>query len=217
MAKNNTELQLLENYRVALLNIESVSEIKLVLEEYGYDDQKIEEGKSLYKTAREKYDINKEETEKERSSSVHFLNSYKSIIKIYTNHRKIAKVALMEHKNLWGLFKINGIFPSSYLETMEYAKTFYNQTKINTEVNHLLNRFKITSKEIEEQLKNLEEVEQLKAEYEKNKGISQDATQQKNKALADISKWMRIFYSVSKIAFSDRPQLLEVLMKTGKK
>lgn len=217
MAKNNSELKMLENYRVALLNVENTPEIKSVLEGYGYDNKKIEEGRNLFQIAKEKYNRNKEETDKERASYVVYSNLYESTIKIYKNHRKIAKVALMQHKDLWGLFKINGTLPANYLEVMEYAKTFYKQANINEEISHLFNIFKINSKDIDSQLENLAQIEELKAEYGKNKGISQDATQQKNKAFAELSEWMRIFYSVSKIAFLDRPQLLESLMKTAKK
>lgn len=217
MARIKSELHTLEKYAIAFLNIEGMPEVKSVLEDYGYDASKIEEGKKLYKEAKDKFAYNKEESEKEKIVYKSFSDLYHTTIKTYQKHRKIAKVALMNHKDVWSLLKINGTLPSTYLETKECAKTFYIQAHENHQVKPILNQFKITQEEIDTQLSNIEKIELLKAEYSSAKGRSQDATQQKNKAFMAIYEWMRVLYAVAKIAFMDRPQLLESLMKVVKK
>ncbi|MEX2429370.1 MAG: hypothetical protein WD577_14070 [Bacteroidales bacterium] len=41
------------------------------------------------------------------------------------------------------------------------------------------------------------------------KGISQKATDAKNKAINTLSKWMTQFFSVSRNAFKEEPQMME--------
>lgn len=216
MAKSITELQVLENSRVALHNVDTMLEVKYALIEYGYNNEKIEEGNSLYRVAKEKFDTNKDETNRERTSYDKFSELYDEVVKKYMAHRKIAKVALIEDKNVWEVLKLSGIFPNGYLPVMEVIRTFYKQAKANISIAEKLNLFKIKIEDIDAQLVLLDKVESLKAEYEKSKGRSQDATQQKNKALSELNQWMRVFYAVSKIALSDRPQLLSSLMKNVK-
>jgi len=59
-------------------------------------------------------------------------------------------------------------------------------------------------------------VEDKRAIYLREKGESEDATQKKDKAFAEIDRWMSDFYAVARIALEDRPQLLEALGKVVK-
>jgi hypothetical protein len=43
------------------------------------------------------------------------------------------------------------------------------------------------------------------------KGISQNSTNVKKKAMSALTKWMTQFFSISRNAFKDEPQLLEAL------
>jgi hypothetical protein len=56
-------------------------------------------------------------------------------------------------------------------------------------------------------------VEIARSAYLREKGESQDATQLKDKAFANLDDWMSEFYAVAKIALEDSPQLLESLGK----
>lgn len=91
-----SELKYLENYRLLFVNLEEVQDLKSEMAEYGYDDQKIAEGKALYDKTQSLYNKNKQETAEEREAYAHFAQSYEEMKKSYAKHRKIAKVALMK-------------------------------------------------------------------------------------------------------------------------
>ena len=57
-------------------------------------------------------------------------------------------------------------------------------------------------------------MEQAYADYQKEKGESQQATKDKNNAFDALDKWVVRFFKVAKIALEDKPQLLESLGKT---
>ncbi|KGN82840.1 hypothetical protein HW49_00680, partial [Porphyromonadaceae bacterium COT-184 OH4590] len=63
------------------------------------------------------------------------------------------------------------------------------------------------------QLTLLEEVKKKYSDYLKEKGESQQATKDKDEALAKLEKWVREFYAITKIALEDKPQLLESVGK----
>lgn len=57
------------------------------------------------------------------------------------------------------------------------------------------------------------QTQQAYADYIREKGESQQATQDKNKAFDAVTKWVSEFYAVAKIALEDQPQLLESVAK----
>lgn len=214
--ERRTELQLLENYRVAFQNIKEVELLRTELAEYGYDDANITQGKALYDKAQQLFDKNKQETEEEKLAYKHFAKAYDELAKTYSKHRKIAKVALMNQRELWSVFRIEGAEPDAYLQWIDDARAFYHQAKTNETAQSLLTQFKLQQPDVDIQISKIAEVQTLRAAYEKERGESQDATQNKNKALAEIALWMREFFAVAKIALDDHPQLLESLKKVVK-
>ncbi|WP_264844920.1 hypothetical protein [Capnocytophaga catalasegens] len=76
-----------------------------------------------------------------------------------------------------------------------------------------LKQLKINEEDVKNQLQELPEVEKAYATYLQEKGESQQATRDKNKAFETLDKWVSKFHKVAKIALEDRPQLLEALGK----
>lgn len=208
-----SELHYLENYRLLFTNLDEVPTLKNEMAEYGYNDEKIAEGKKLYESTLALYNQNKQETSEERETSAKFATAYEALKKEYAKHRKIAKVALMNHPELWQTFSIKGTASDAYLKVMEDAKTLYTQTKNHEVAKPLLATFKLTESIADTQLQKISEVETLKASYEKEKGESQQATKNKDQAFAELDKWVKDFYNVAKIALDDQPQLLESVGK----
>ncbi|WKS95667.1 hypothetical protein [Riemerella columbina] len=208
-----SELQYLENYRVLFTNLEEVQDLKTELADYGYDDAKIAEGKALFDHTQQLYDQNKQETAEEKEAYAQFSDAFSTLKKAYSKHRKVAKVALMKKPELWKTLALDGSLSAAYLKAMQEIKTFYQQAQSHSEAKPLLEKFKINKEAVDTQVAQIEKVETLRAKYEKEKGENQNATQQKNKAFADLSDWVREFYAVAQIALDDRPQLMESIGK----
>lgn len=208
-----SELQILENFRLAFANFDSEPTIKSEMNDLGYDETKMLEGKTLFEKAVTLYNTNKQETAEEKEAYAKFAQAYEATNTLYRKHRKYAKVALMKKTELWSVLSISKPTSKAYLKWFDEVKMFYEQGKSHPEAQPLLEKYKVTTEAINKQLENLQNLADLRAKYEKEKGESQDATQQKNKAFEDISEWMREFYAVAKIALDDRPQLLQVIGK----
>lgn len=92
-------------------------------------------------------------------------------------------------------------------------RLFYDMLHNNRELLSALQRLKITTDHVNQQLANVTNVQTVYAAYVQEKGESQQATQDKSKAFDEVSKWVSEFYSVAKIELDDQPQLLESIAK----
>ena len=90
-------------------------------------------------------------------------------------------------------------------------KTFYNGVGSNPTHLAKLLVFKITEEEITVCISEINAIETTRTLYLREVGESQEATREKDKALAELEEWMSDFYAVAKIAMEDQPQLLESL------
>ena len=211
--KTLSEAETLEQYRVALENAESQTEIATIMAEFGYDETLIAEGKALFTKTREAYDLNKKEDDETSESYTNFTTLKENLAKTYTLHRKKGKIIFRKDTITLNKLSLTGSLPTSYIKWLETVKKFYTVASSDTEIQNKLVRLKLTTEELNGTIQLISNLEQARSEYLREKGESQDSTKLKDKAFAEIDDWMSEFYAVAKIALEDNPQLLESLGK----
>lgn len=211
--KTISEAKTLEQYRVTFENTESQPKIASTMAEYGYDSTKVAEGKALYDTTRLAFDSNKTETDQEAAAYAVFASKEDQLDKIYSEHRRKAKVVFRKDSVTADKLEISGSVPLAYIKWLESVRKFYTISVSNTDIQNNLSRLKITPDGLNTAQALIPEVEAARAAYLKEKGESQDATALKDSAFARLDDWMSEFYAVAKIAMEDNPQLLEALGK----
>ena len=205
--------QMLRNFGAMFENLSKEGDLKTELAEYGYDENKISEGKALYNEARKYFDINLKETREETSASLAFQEKYQNIQKKYSVHRKKARIIFEENEEALRQLKLKGNASRAIASAMEEMRAFYQLLDTTPSLLTPLKQLKISEQDVKSQLQEFPEVEKAYASYLQEKGESQQATKDKNKAFEALDKWMSKFYKVAKIALEDRPQLLEALGK----
>ena len=218
MSKNlrTSEVQTLEQYRVAFENTASQPQISATMAEYGYDSATMAIGKALYDETRLSFDSNKKETDEEAAAYATFAAKEDQLSKIYAEHRKKAKVVFRNDTVTADMLEISGSLPQAYIKWLEIVKKFYNVALADSNIQSWLSRLKVTPNDLTAAQALIPEVEAARATYLKEKGESQDATTKKDTAFAKLDDWMKEFYAVAKIAMEDNPQLLEALGKVVK-
>lgn len=202
-----------QNYGNIFENISKNETLKNELAEYGYDSEEIAKGKALYDVATEKLDINKTETAEEKLAYDQFRKKFEALKKSYTTDRKKVKIIYKNEAATLSILGVKGTASIRITEFLDGVDTLYKQLKASEDLRKPLARLKITEEHITAQLEALEEVKTAYNAYTKEKGESQQATKDKDKALADLEKWVREFYAIAKIALEDQPQLLESIGK----
>lgn len=208
--------QMLQNFGAMFENLSKEGDLKTELAEYGYNDAKIAEGKALYDEARKTFDANIKETREESSASLAFQEKYQNVQKTYSTHRKKARIVFEENEEALRQLKLKGSAARAIAASMEEMRAFYQLLDTTPHLLSALKQLKITEEDVKNQLKEFPEVEKAYAVYLQEKGESQQATRDKNKAFEALDKWVSKFYKVAKIALEDRPQLLETLGKSVK-
>lgn len=208
-----SESALLEQYRVALDNAESQSEIATVMADLGFDSAEIAEGKAILAETRQAYDFNKTEDDETSAAYADFSSKKQQLEETFNIHRKKAKVVFRNDALSADKLAISGAMPRTYLKWLEAAKKFYSAAIADTIIQAKLARLKLTPADLEAATNQIADLETARAAYLQEKGESQNATKSKDAAFAKLEDWMSEFYAVARIGLEDKPQLLESLGK----
>lgn len=213
MGKRISETQLIQNYGVLFKNAKFESVLAGELAEYGYDTATIEQGEALYNTLLEKYNTNKTESAQETTAYAAFDVALENTLAIYSTDRKKAKIVFKDQPDVLKNLQLKGSAPVRNATLIDTMRLFYETLNNYPELQTPLQRLKITPQHVNNQLANVTQTQQAYANYIREKGESQQATQDKNKAFDAVTKWVNEFYAVAKIALEDQPQLLESVAK----
>lgn len=211
--RTTSELDLLEQYRVALDNAESQPEIASSLAELGYDTTMISEGKTILNQTTTAYNHNQTEDDETNQAYGKFIELKKEVEAAYGQHRKKVKVIYRNEPITLEAFGMKGSMAQAYAKWVNMMKKFYTIATTDTEVQNKLARLKITPEELQAVQAKIAELESARGNYLREKGESQEATRTKDAAFVKIDDWMSEFYAVAKIGLEEKPQLLEALGK----
>ena len=211
-----SEGNFVEQSRVALTNVETQPSILSAMQPFGYTAEKLEQGKSLLQNAKNALSFNQQEDNETIAARADFDALRDELDQAYRMDRKKAKVAFRKDPQVLQMLGLIGAAPRAYVKWVEGLKKFYNTASGNDTIGQGLATMLISAEAINERMTKITALEAARAEYLREIGESQDATKQKDKAMAELDDWMRDFYAIAKIALEDQPQLLEALGKKVK-
>lgn len=205
--------QILQDFGALFLNLTKETELATEMASYGYDKEKVAEGKALYDKANELYLKNKKENADETTASLEYRKKLDELLEIYTNHRKRAKVVFRDQADTLKLLALSGSASRNRAGLLKEIEILYVNLNNNETLLNEVKIMKISAEDIKYQIQRLNDVQTAHANYLQEKGESQQATKDKNEAFAKLEKWVRNLYAVAKIALEDKPQLLEGIGK----
>ncbi|MFA9370268.1 MAG: hypothetical protein ACERIH_00990 [Labilibaculum antarcticum] len=206
-----SESKFFERVRIALTNAESHYEIKAALIEYGVNETFIAEGWQVFNRAKETWERNKMEGAETKLSSNAYHNAYTKLEMKFKRHRDLSLILCKRDPDMQILLGIKGRFPVTYNKFFDTVKLYYTSIITIPEVQTKIAVIKITPEVATSQLAELDHLLTLRANYDKEKGESQDSTVSKNTDLHELCEWMDHFDILAEIALYDKPQRLEVL------
>lgn len=209
--KSLTQVQMLENYRIALANVEKHAEIAEDMAQYGYNATLLEEGKSLCESARLVFDEHIKVKQATFDAKTELNVKLEQLNVAYTLQRKKARIIFRKDKAMLAKLELNGRLAKGYVKRVETMKTFYHTVQSDASIQSKLARLKIENIDIATGLLRLKALETARSAYVIKLGERQESTQTKDNALRLLKDWMIEFFLVAKIAMHDKPQLLEVL------
>ena len=194
-----------------LTNAQEHSEISAALDAFGYDAAALAEGQALLDTARGLYDAQIREYGEQHAATQTLDDATKAADKVYAAHRRLAKIAFKGDAQRKTDLHLNERKPEAFNPWYEQARHFYTALLADADAQTQLARYKVTLESIQTAQAQVEQVMSLKNTQEKEKGEAQEATQQRDAAIAALDEWLGDFRVVARIALEDTPQLMEAL------
>lgn len=214
--KSQSEISILQDYRIALENTVSNELISETMAEFGYDDTLLSEGRNLLDETFHVYKVNTIEDQETREVSKIVNDLWDQIEDMYSLDRKKARVVFMDDPEIMKNLQIVGPEPRVVDKWLEMVSSFYTTFLENEKLKMRVAILKITPERCKKALSIIDDLFEGRRKYRNEIGESQNATQVKNQAFEKLDNWMKRFYATARIALEDQPQLLESLSKTVK-
>ncbi len=195
----------------AITNALGSEEIKSAMAAYGYDEARLQKGDDLYNKASELQTLQVKEYG-DQYSATDAMNLARALAnKIYMEHLKIARIALVGDRGAGASLELDGLRKVTFSGWLQQAKTLYTNALASPDVTTALGRFGITQEKLEAGQQLVDEVEQKLNVQLLEKGEAQNATQERDEAFEELEGWMGDFIAIARIALADKSQYLEVL------
>jgi hypothetical protein len=208
-SRSLTQAATLEFYRVALTNAKSNPKIMEILTQNGLSEEILEEGSNLLSIAREA--SNSADLKRTQLSETY--KSYSKVMAVieerFLTDRKKADMAFLNDEEAQDKLNLNTRFDRSYVKMIGIIRNFYTTLSEDQSLAEQLGKFGLSQEKVNSMLASIAELEDARANFINEKGISQDATNAKKKAFSDLNKWMSRFLAFTKTALKHQPQLME--------
>ena len=196
---------------VAIGNVLDDPLLAAALSEFGYDESRMAEGQELLDTARSLHRSRSKNYGRQQEASEKLREAVDHANSLYIQHVKLARLALRDDPGLARSLGLIGSRKQSLSGWMEQAGTFYDNALSTPEVTAALERFNVTVDDLTEGQTRVLAVSALNRAQEKEKGIAQRKTAQRDAAMDALDTWMSEFRAVARIALAEDPQQLEKL------
>ena len=203
--------ELLSYSRTAINNALNNAPVREALAVFGYNEEKLRAGLALYNAARAKYTQQIDEYGDKAAASAAMTQARNGLNKVYSAHLKVARVTLKNNAGAFGDLKLSGQRKRVHVAWLEQTHVFYEQALAKEADKTELLKFGITETKLNEGMALVTAAETAYANYVKETGEAQVATQARDEAIDALEEWMSDFVAILRVAFEDDPQKLEIL------
>ena len=195
----------------AIANSLGNREIRSMMAELGYDEDRLLAGQALQERANN-LQIAQVKEYGEQFAATDALNDARATANaVYMKHVKVARIALRGNRGAFESLQLNGIRKKSISGWLRQAKAFYANTTGSPEILNALAGFAITETQLMAAQTQVAAVEGKFNEQLKEKGEAQNATKERDGAFDDLQEWMGDFTTIARVALETKPQYLEIL------
>ncbi len=186
-------------------------EIRAMMEQYGYTEKRLAEGKSLLDKALK---LMAEHVKKYSDQYIATDTVSKQQESAHANYivvLKIVRVAFKGNVELLSRFNAMGKRSKSLSGWLREARILYTNLLNSQEELVVMEKFGITLERLEEDLKAVNMVEELNSKQLEKIGEAQQSTLTRDETFNALFNWYSDFRAIARIALYGKPQLLEVL------
>jgi hypothetical protein len=207
--KSFTDLARLEWYLIALNNAKSDPNMSDPLNQIGFSAEVLEEGRTLHTLANKAYKDAYAAKKKRFEAYKAYSQKTESFIEQFMIDRKKAKIVFLTDELAQSRLELNRPIQQNRLKQLDMSLTFFTVLSENPDLLEPLSKLGFRAEDVTARLEIISEINTARENYMLEKGISQNATNVKNRAINTLTKWMTQFFSISRNAFKEEPQMME--------
>lgn len=208
MASIDTKL---EQARIALHNALSSEEVLSRLSRYGYNEEQLQEGMTLYARARTLTQTQSDSRHSKVTATKSFYEIWQEVQYHYHHDLRAARLALRQHEESHYFLHLPGKRRQKFSDWQEQAKDFYYGLRDKPELQVIVASKGVTAQRIDEGVQLLQALESARLQQHSQKGNAGDMRRQRNEALQALKLWMKAFRLVARAAFLTTPAYLATL------
>lgn len=182
--------------QVAIDNALSDNEVKTLLAEFGYDDTRLNVGKTLLDTANQLQQRQQKEYGDQYEATGVLKDVYEQADQEYMRFVKVARIAFRNDHSLYQKLDLGGMRKVSLAGWLAQGKQFYLNALGDATVLEKMAEYGMTREKIEAGKALLDHTEAANAAQEKEKGEAQQATQERDKAVDELEDWLADFLAI---------------------
>ncbi|MGD2089968.1 MAG: hypothetical protein PVH61_27575 [Candidatus Aminicenantes bacterium] len=195
--------------KMALTNALAQEDIKNSMSEMGFDEARLNEGLVLYQQVEELYQLQRREYTEQYLASEALHEAWEEAQNEFRRHATAAKLALIDQPTLLSSLGFDGSRKFSIPDWVTMARTFYSTALQSTAIMESIAGYAVTAEKLQAGLQLVDKVEELRGKREIEKAEAQQATRERDKAFAQLDKYMYRFSKVARVVLEEKPEHLE--------
>ncbi len=208
--QRNTVAEKMNLGQLAVNNTLDDAEILSRVSPFGYNAEKMLEGKRLVIIVEKQ--VNEQEaaigTEKGASQTVNALK--KRAFDTYQSLSQVCEAIYIKDNGKLAILGLTGKMPSQIPAFIKAAHILFENAQ-RPEIQVELANFGYNIPKLQSELEKISELEKAHQKREQTKGTKQQSTREKSAAVTQMDAWVKQYLKIAKVALKDKPELLEKL------
>lgn len=209
--RNESMDRRLINLRVFVTNARDIADVRTVVEQHGYNDAEFEAGLALCDTAEKEINSRQDEFGTQLASTRVLSDMLADAKKDYMKCLKFARIAFETNVDVQHALDLMGDRRDTFTGFITQARQFYQNALLDDAVVQEMAGIGIPREFIEAGLQKVNDLEQANMDQEKKKGKAILSTKTRDEAFDRFAKWTSRLVKVTRLAFEERPETLEML------
>ncbi|MCB0211318.1 MAG: hypothetical protein KDJ52_18400 [Anaerolineae bacterium] len=185
--------------------------ILTALSQFGYDHNKLQEGKQLFEEVQALGDTQLVEYGSQRAATDDLKQTWTTARKAYIRTLKVARIAFDGNKEAETALLMRGRRKQTLGGWMEQATTFYTNLLNSANLTQQMRRYGYNTDKLAAEADLIWAVVKAHAAQQQSKGIARQATNRRNAKMTELEAWLSDFRAIVRIALEDCPTRLKQL------
>ncbi|MCB0192967.1 MAG: hypothetical protein KDJ65_13565 [Anaerolineae bacterium] len=186
-------------------------DILAALSQFGYDEQKLHEGKQLFEDVQSLSDVQLVEYGSQHAATDDLKKTWTAARKAYIRTLKVARIAFVDNTEAETALLMKGRRKQTLGGWMEQATTFYTNLLNNADLTQEMKRYGYNTDKLAAEADLIWAVVKAHAAQQQSKGIARQATNRRNAKMAELEAWLTDFRAIVRIALEECPTRLKQL------